>query len=227
MLVKNWMSKKPVTIDVNASMQDAIKLMKQENIKLLPVVQGDKLVGVVTDRDLKKASASDATSLDVHELLYLIMKIKVKDIMVKNPVTVSEDFTIEETAEILLDKKISGVPVMDKTGKIAGVITKSDLFRVIISLTGIGQKGIQLAMQLKDDSGSIKSVADIIRKYQGRIASILSSYDRVPPGFRKVYIRFFDMDRGKLEELKKEIKEKALLLYMVDHREGERSVYED
>ena len=227
MLVKNWMSKKPITIDVNASMQDAIQRMKQENIKLLPVVQGDKLVGVVTDRDLKKASASDATSLDVHELLYLIMKIKVKDIMVKNPVTVSEDFTIEETAEILLDKKISGVPVMDKTGKIAGVITKSDLFRVIISLTGIGQKGIQLAMQLKDDSGSIKSVADIIRKYQGRIASILSTYDRVPPGFRKVYIRFFDMDRGKLEELKKEIKEKALLLYMVDHREGERSVYEE
>jgi acetoin utilization protein AcuB len=82
-------------------------------------------------------------------------------------------------------------------------------------------------MQLKDDSGSIKSVADIIRKYQGRIASILSTYDRVPPGFRKVYIRFFDMDRGKLEELKKEIKEKALLLYMVDHREGERSVYEE
>ena len=227
MLVKNWMSKKPITIDVNASMQDAIKLMKQENIKLLPVVQGDKLVGVVTDRDLKKASASDATSLDVHELLYLIMKIKVKDIMVKNPITVAEDFTIEETAQILLDKKISGVPVMDKTGKIAGVITKSDLFRVIISLTGIGQKGIQLAMQLKDDSGSIKSVADIIRKYQGRIASILSTYDRVPPGFRKVYIRFFDMDRGKLEELKKEIKEKALLLYMVDHREGERSVYEE
>ena len=227
MLVKNWMSKKPITIDVNASMQDAIKLMKQENIKLLPVVQGDKLVGIVTDRDLKKASASDATSLDVHELLYLIMKIKVKDIMVKNPVTVSEDFTIEETAEILLDKKISGVPVMNKSGKITGVITKSDLFRVIISLTGIGQKGIQLAMQLKDDSGSIKSVADIIRKYQGRIASILSSYDRVPPGFRKVYIRFFDMDRGKLEELKKEIKEKALLLYMVDHREGERSVYEE
>jgi acetoin utilization protein AcuB len=227
MLVKNWMSKKPITIDVNASMQDAIQRMKQENIKLLPVVQGDKLVGVVTDRDLKKASASDATSLDVHELLYLIMKIKVKDIMVKNPVTVSEDFTIEETAEILLDKKISGVPVMDKTGKIAGVITKSDLFRVIISLTGIGQKGIQLAMQLKDDSGSIKSVADIIRKYQGRIASILSTYDRVPAGFRKVYIRFFDMDRGKLEELKKEIKEKALLLYMVDHREGERSVYEE
>jgi acetoin utilization protein AcuB len=221
------MSKKPITIDVNASMQDAIQRMKQENIKLLPVVQGDKLVGVVTDRDLKKASASDATSLDVHELLYLIMKIKVKDIMVKNPVTVSEDFTIEETAEILLDKKISGVPVMDKTGKIAGVITKSDLFRVIISLTGIGQKGIQLAMQLKDDSGSIKSVADIIRKYQGRIASILSTYDRVPPGFRKVYIRFFDMDRGKLEELKKEIKEKALLLYMVDHREGERIVYEE
>ena len=190
MLVKNWMSKNPVTIDVDASMQEAIRIMKQENIKLLPVMSGDSLVGVLTDRDLKKASASDATSLDVHELLYLIMKIKVKDIMMKDPVTVPEDFTIEETAQVLLNKKISGVPVMDKAGQLVGVITKSDLFRVIISLADIGKKGIQLALQVKDESGSIKSVTDVIRKYQGRIVSILTSYDQVASGYRKIYIRF-------------------------------------
>ena len=227
MLVKNWMSKNPITIDVNASMHDAIKVMKQENIKLLPALSGDDLVGVITDRDLKKASASDATSLDVHELLYLIMKIKVKDIMVKNPITVLEDFTVEETAEVLFNKKISGVPVTDKSGSIVGVITKSDLFRVIISLTGIGKKGIQLALQIKDASGSIKNVTDVIRKYQGRIVSILTSYDQVPWGYRKIYIRFFAMDRNNLEVLKEEIKDKSLLLYMVDHREDERFVYEE
>jgi acetoin utilization protein AcuB len=227
MLVKNWMSKNPITIDINASMQEAIKVMKQGNIKLLPVLSGDDLVGVLTDRDLKKASASDATSLDVHELLYLIMKIKVKDIMVKNPVTVPEDFTVEETAEVLFNKKISGVPVIGKTGRLVGVITKSDLFRVIISLTGIGKKGIQMALQVKDTSGSIKNVSDVIRKYHGRIVSILTSYDAVPWGYRKIYIRFFAVDRNKLEDLKKEIKDTALLLYMIDHREGERIVYEE
>lgn len=226
MLVKNWMSKNPVTIDVEASMQDAIRLMKQKNIKLLPVIKGDDLVGVVTDRDLKKASASDATSLDVHELLYLITKIKIKDIMVENPVTVPEDFTIEETADILLAKKISGVPVLGKTGKIVGVITKSDLFRVIIALTGFGQKGIQLAMQIEDASGSIKTIADVIRKHQARIASILTSYDQVPEGYRKIYIRFFGMDRSQVEALLADIQNKARLLYMVDHREGKRVIYE-
>jgi acetoin utilization protein AcuB len=225
MLVKNWMSKNPVTIDVKASMQDAIRLMKQKNIKLLPVIKGDDLVGVVTDRDLKKASASDATSLDVHELLYLITKIKIKDIMVENPVTVPEDFTIEETADILLAKKISGVPVLGKTGKIVGVITKSDLFRVIIALTGFGQKGIQLAMQIEDASGSIKTIADVIRKHHARIASILTSYDQVPEGYRKIYIRFFGMDRSQVEALLADIQNKARLLYMVDHREGKRVIY--
>ena len=227
MLVKNWMSKNPITIDIDASMHDAINVMKQENIKLLPVLSGDDLVGVITDRDLKKSSASDATSLDVHELLYLIMKIKVKNIMVKNPITVPEDYTVEETAEVLFNKKISGVPVTNKSGKIVGVITKSDLFRVIISLTGIGKRGIQLALQVKDASGSIKSVTDIIRNYQGRIVSILTSYDQVPEGYRKIYIRFFGVDRNKLEALKDEIKDKSLLLYMVDHREDQRSVYEE
>jgi acetoin utilization protein AcuB len=227
MLVKNWMSKNPITVDADASMHDAINIMKQKKIKLLPVLSGKDLVGVVTDRDLKKASASDATSLDVHELLYLIMKIKVKDIMVKNPVTVSEDFTVEETAEVLFNHKISSVPVMDKGGHIVGVITKSDLFRVIIALTGIGKKGIQLALQVKDVSGSIKTVTDIIRNYQGKIVSILTSYDQVPSGYRKIYVRFFAMDRSRLDALKEEIKGHSVLLYMVDHREDERVVYEE
>jgi acetoin utilization protein AcuB len=147
--------------------------------------------------------------------------------MVKKPVTVPEDFTVEETAEVLFKHKISGVPVMDKAGHIVGVITKSDLFRVIISLTGIGKKGIQLALQIKDVSGSIKSVTDIIRKYHGKVASILTSYDKVPPGYRKIYLRFFDIDRDKLEALKAEIKDNSVLLYMVDHREDQRMVYEE
>ncbi|HWR91354.1 MAG TPA: CBS domain-containing protein, partial [Desulfobacterales bacterium] len=108
MLVKNWMSKDVVTVNEDDSMQDALKLMKQHSIRMLPVLKNGSLVGVVTDRDLKRASASDATTLDVHELLYLVSKIKVKNIMAKNPISVPPDLTVEETAEVLLNNKISG-----------------------------------------------------------------------------------------------------------------------
>jgi acetoin utilization protein AcuB len=225
MLVKYWMSKPVITIDINNSMNDAINLLKKHNIRTLPVMKNDKLVGIVTDRDLKKASASDATSLEIHELLYLISSIKIKDIMTKNPITVPLDYTIEETAEILLKHKISGVPVIDPENDITGIITKSDIFKIIISLTGAERKGIQFGMEVTDRPGSIKDVTDTIRKYGGRMASILTSYDMAPKGCRRVYIRMYGIDRFRLNRLKEELREKALLLYMVDRREINRETY--
>ncbi|MGD8332043.1 MAG: CBS and ACT domain-containing protein [Desulfobacterales bacterium] len=225
MLVKNWMSKNVVTIDVNDSMQDAMRLLKKHDIRMLPVMKKGKLVGIVTDRDLKKASASDATTLDVHELLYLLTKIKVKDIMTKDPVTVQPDYTVEETAQLLLENKISGAPVVDQKGKVIGTITQTDIFKVLIALTGIGQGGIQFGFQVEDRPGSIKEVADVIREFGGRMVSILSSYDGVPDGYRRVYIRMHSIEREQLEKLKDRLSEKAPVLYMIDHRKNQREIY--
>jgi acetoin utilization protein AcuB len=225
MLVKNWMSKKVITIDANDSMQDAIKLLREYKIHMLPVTKKDKLVGIVTDRDIKQASASDATTLDIHELIYLISKIKVKDIMTKEPIAVPPNFTVEETAEVLLNNRISGVPVVDHSGNIVGAITQTDLFRVLISLTGVGTRGIQFALLIDDKPGSIKEVADIIRAYGGRMVSILTSYDGVSDGYRKLYIRMHSIERSQLQELKEELIKVTGLLYMVDHREDKREVY--
>ena len=225
MLVSNWMSKNVITVDVDDSMQNAMKLMKENGIRMLPVLKKEKLVGVVTDRDLKRASASDATTLDIHELLYLISKIKVGSIMTQNPVTVPRNFTVEETAVVLLRHKISGVPVVDQNGKVVGIITQADLFRVLISLTGVGKGGIQFAFQLEDRPGSIKEVADIIRLYGGRMVSILTSYEGVPDGYRKVFIRMHSIERTRLQQLKEELSYKAALIYMVDHRENVREIY--
>jgi acetoin utilization protein AcuB len=225
MLVKNWMSTKVVTIDAKGSMQEAINLMKKNDIRLLPVLSKERLVGVVTDRDLKQASASDATTLDVHELLYLVSKIRVRDIMTEDPVTVAPDLTVEETAELLLEKKISGVPVVDAAGRIVGVITQTDLFRVLISLTGVKSRGIQFAFKLADRPGSIKDVADVIRKFGGRMVSILTSYENVEKGFRKVYIRMHSVDAYRLEELKAALREQGELLYMVDPKENRREIF--
>lgn len=146
--------------------------------------------------------------------------------MTKNPISVPIDFTVEETAEVLLGHKINGVPVMDKEGKLAGMITQTDLFKVIISLTGVGKRGIQLGLKLKDRSGSIKDVADVIRAYGGKMVSILTSYDGAPKGYRWVYIRMYNIDRSKIEDLKKVLIQEAPLLYMVDHREDRREIFE-
>ena len=225
MLVRNWMSKPVITIDSNDSMQEAMKVMKQHQIPMLPVMKKGKLVGIVTDRDLKRASASDATTLEVHELLFLISKIKVKDIMTKDPVTIPVDYTVEEATEILLKNKISGAPVVDANEQLVGAITKGDMFRVLISLTGVGKKGIQFAFQVEDKPGSIKELADIIRKFGGRMVSILSSYEDVPDGQRKVFIRMYGVEREKLPELEDELKQISKLLYVVDHRENRREIF--
>ena len=226
MLVKNWMSKDVITIDVNGSMTHASGLMKENNIRGLPVMKNGELVGVVTDRDLKKASASDANSLDIHELLYLIAKIKIKEIMTKDPITIPVDYTVEETAEVLLDNKLSGAPVVNNKGNLVGIITQADIFRVLVSLTGVREKGLQFGFLLQDRPGSIKEVSDIIRKYDCRVVSIMSASAN-EEGYRHVYIRACDCDRERLEQLKQALKAKANLLYMADRREEKKEIYQE
>jgi acetoin utilization protein AcuB len=225
MLVKDWMSREVITIEEDDSMQEALKLLKEHAIRMLPVMKKGKLVGIVTDRDLKKASPSDATTLEVHELLYLLTQIKVKEIMTRDPITVPPDYTVEETAQVLLENKISGAPVMDKTGKVIGTITQTDLFRVLISLTGVASGGIQFGFYLEDKPGSIKEVADIIRQYGGRMVSILTSYGGVADGYRNVFIRMHSVERSKIQSLKDKLSEKATLLYMIDQRQNKREIF--
>jgi acetoin utilization protein AcuB len=227
MLVKNWMKTDPITVDANDDMLTATKVMKEKGIRLLPVMKKGALVGVLTDRDLKRASASDATSLDVHELLYLLSKLKIADIMTRPVITVPFDYTIEEAAQLMADHKISGFPVLDHDENLVGVITQTDIFHALVSLTGLSRRGIAFAMRLKDEPGSIKTAADVIRSFGGRLASILTSYDKVTPGHRKVYIRMYGLDRNDLPQLKKALWKTGDLLYMVDHSDGRREIFQD
>jgi acetoin utilization protein AcuB len=227
MLVKNWMSKNVITIGEEDSMQQAATLMKEHRIRMLPVIGKGELVGVVSDTDLKRASASDATMLDIHELLYLISKIKISDIMTRNPITVPYDYTVEEAAQLLMERNISGVPVVDCDGKLVGIITRNDLFKILISLSGLGKKGIQFAFLTDDKPGSIKDLADVIRNHEGRIASILSTDEYAPEGKRIVYFRIYDIDRSIMPDLIRELGEKGTLIYLVDHRDNKRQIFLD
>jgi len=225
MLVRNWMNPTVISIEAQASMAEALNLLKENQIKTLPVFDRETLVGVVTDRDLKRASASDATLLEIHELLHALTRIKVRDIMSRKPVTIPDTYTVEEAAEVLRDHHISGAPVMDAKGRMVGMISQNDLFNALMSLTGVKRRGIHLAFEVEDRPGSIKDLADIIRRYGGRMASILSSYDRAPQGFRHVYIRAYQVDREKIGAMLEELQAAAKLRYLVDHREKRREIF--
>ena len=222
MLVKNWMSQPAITIDVDDCVKDAVRLIKKHEIHMLPVLQKGQLVGIVTARDIKRASPCDVFSENRKKDDNLLSDIKVKKIMTPDPVTVPFDYTLEETVEKFLVNHISGLPVVNQQRKVIGVITKSDLFQLILILTGHGKKGLQFAIEVEDRPGSLKAITDIMRGYGGRISSILSTQERAERGNRRLYIRVFDIDQPSLQHLKEVIRKKATLLYIVDHNEKKR-----
>lgn len=225
MLVKYWMSAPAVVISPDAPATEASKLMRQRGFRMLPVMAGSELVGVVTERDLKRATPATGTPLETYELLALVSELRVKSVMARNPVFARPDETIEEIAERLLTLRISGAPVLAPGSGLRGVITRSDIFRGLISLTGAGSRGIQFALTMVDRPGCIKTVTDIIRQFGGRLMSSLSSYERVSPGHRRVYLRISGVDRPSLDRIRELIGRHATLLYIVDARNGYREIY--
>ena len=212
MLVKDWMSKNLITVKANDSVVKAQTLLLERNISRLPVMEEEKLLGIITDRDIRKVLIPSET-------------LRVKNLMTRNPVTVPWNYTVGETAEILLKHDISGAPVVDHQDRVVGIITKGDLFRVLVPLTGAGKKGIQFALRVADHRGAIKEITDIVRENGGRMMSVLTSYDGDSTGTITLYLRMYGLERQKLKQLNKKIFEKATVLYMVDHRESIREYY--
>jgi len=192
---------------------------------MLPVLDNGKLVGIVTDRDLKKAAPSSVSVFDIKQITYHLSRVKIEGIMTRNPVTVRPDLTIEETAQLLRDHNISGCPVLDLQEEVAGVITKNDIFRALISVSGLPKRGLQFGFMLEDRPGSIKEITDIIRLYHARLVSIMTTYEKAPPGYRYLYIRTFNIDRKRLPNMKRALNDVAKMLYMVDLRDGIRETY--
>lgn len=217
MLISDWMTKDLIVVEADVSMMKVSKLMKEKHIRRLPVVDaGKKLLGIVTDRDIKEASPSKATTLDIHELYYLLSEIKVKDIMTVKPFTVTADNTIEKAALMMMEKRVGGLPVVDEKGVVVGIITESDIFKVLISITGAKYGGVQLALKLPNTQGSLKEVLELLRAEQARIISILTSYDQQQEeGFRQVYVRIQDREKDALDDLIGKLKDRFNLLYWV------------
>jgi len=225
MLIKNWMSRPVVTVSARASMQMARDLMEKHKIRSLPVVQQDKVIGLLTDRDVKRASASDATSLDVYELSYLLQGIKVEQIMSADPVTIEYDHTLSEAADLFFKDKIEALPVMAGKDALVGILCPSDVARALLSITSFSQRGIELGIRIADKPGATMALVDVVRNAGGRLASLIVTDSKSDQGIREVYIHTYGLAPDGLAGLVEELKQRGTLVYVVDHIRDERKIF--
>lgn len=132
-LVRDWMTREVITISPGTSLAEAHKLMVEKRVRRLPVLDHGRIVGIVTLGDVRGAEPSQASSLSVWEMNNLLAKLKVPEIMSRNPATIQQDASIAEAAQVMLEKKFSGLPVVDEAGRLVGIITESDIFRLVAS----------------------------------------------------------------------------------------------
>jgi acetoin utilization protein AcuB len=168
------MTKNPITVDSETLVIDAQKIMKENNIRRLPVVDKGKLLGIITKHDLLEASPSPATSLSVHELNYLLSKMKVKEIMKKNPVTLTPDTPFEEALKIGQDKRIGSFPVVEN-GKLVGIATESDIVRFLTRSLGIREEGSRITIEgLGGKLTDLEKIISIVNQHNTIVLSMIS-----------------------------------------------------
>ena len=207
MTVGYFMTRKVITISPDTSFHDALKLMKDKKIRRLPVVENDKLVGIVTEKDLLYASPSMATTLDIWELHYLLSKLKVKEIMTKEVITVREDDSIVKAALEMAENKVGALPVLNEAGNLVGIITETDIFKIFIEMMGTRRNGMRYTFETEDRPGLIKDLSKIVYDSGGSIISFVT----IPIENGRYMISFkaknLDIDKfessvSKMEELK-------------------------
>ncbi len=213
MLIRDWMAKNVLTVDENTSLMRATRIMKENSIRRLPVVSHGKLIGIVTDRDVKDASPSKTTSLDVHELYYLLSEMKVKDVMTPSPIVMHGEDSLEKAAVIMLECKISGIPVNDSSGYLTGLLSETDVLRGFIHSTGIKDGAMQYVFDLVDEPGSVTSVVKILRDNHARVISVLTSFEDAPDGIKRVAIRVLVGEKGDVDQLSAILQENFTVLF--------------
>ena len=188
MYIKDWMTTDIATVKPEDTIPLAIKLMSEKKIRHLPVVEKGRLVGILSDRVIKDYLPSEATTLDIFEIHYLIGKVKIRKIMRSPVITATPDTPVEEAALLLHDHQISCLPILEG-GKVVGIVTDKDMYAALIHITGVQQDGHRICVLLEDVPGSIREAADIIRQHGFGVESILSSHAKTPSGKRQVVIR--------------------------------------
>ncbi len=204
MLIKERMSYPVISLPPDTPVHDARNLFRQENIRRAPVVKNGKLVGIVSIQDLIDATPTKATSLSRWEINYLLSKLTVDEIMTKDVTTIDEDTPIEQAARIMADKKIGGLPVL-REGKVAGMITETDLFKVFLEMMGAREVGVRVTALVDDQPGILNRITSAVAEVGGSFISF-GQFAGEDVATRLIV---FKVSGAKKDDIKKAIKDVA------------------
>ncbi|MFV0380114.1 MAG: CBS and ACT domain-containing protein [Anaerorhabdus sp.] len=201
MLVKNRMTKDPITADKNTSISDALYIMKKNDFHRLPIVENDRIIGLITEGTIADHTPTKATSLSIHELNYLLSKTTVEDVMIKDLTIIDPDALLEEAAVEMRNNNIGCLPVV-KDNKLVGIITQNDIFDAFVDLLGFYTETTRYVIETdKDTPGTLSLIADAFLKNQANVTN-MAVYHR--DGLVDVVIRASNIDpekvKGNLEE---------------------------
>lgn len=200
MLVQDVMRATLVTVTPETTLPQALRLTGQRGIRHLLVLEDGKLVGMVSDRDLKRAMASSATSLDVHELNYLLDRLTVAEIMTRTVITIGPMFPIEEAARLMVQEKIGALPVTDG-GRLVGIVTETDVLQLFVKAMGAGEPSSRLDVELGEGLSALAQAVETIEGAGATISSIvtLPAPSGAPgtPGTKEAVIRVRTINPGR------------------------------
>ena len=208
MLVGERMSHPVITVPPEMPVVDALNLMRREHIRRTPVVKDGKMVGIVSDKDLLNASPSPATSLSVWEMNYLLSKITIRDVMTRQVLSVSEDTPIEEAARIMADNKIGGLPVL-RDGRIVGIITETDLFKVLLELMGAREMGVRVTALMHEERGQLARLAQAVASAGGNFVAF-GQFSGEDPSNRLVTFKVTGMDEKQVRKITEPLFERLI-----------------
>ena len=200
MIVRDFMTKNPFYTNPKEQIYNVKSVMDREKFSKVPVLDDSgKLVGVVTKTDLKKAMPSEATTLDIYELSYLLSKITVEKVMKKDPITVQMDATIEEAAKIMSEKGLSSLVVMD--GEVlTGILSKSDLFKALVNMFGLRYEGVRASLEVSDDCGMLAKISSAIAEKNGKIVSFITA-DGSDASKRIITFKILGLDKETVRDI--------------------------
>ena len=214
MFVRDWMTKDPLVVSPKTSVEEAIRLMRQNRLRHLPVVKKkNRLVGIVTQTDLLQASPSPATSLSVWEINFLLAKMQVRDAMTKPVIVVEEECPLEEAALVMAEHKIGCLPVV-RDDRLVGIITETDLFNIFVEQLGARSTGVRLTLLVRDVKGELARLTGRIAELGGNIIR-LTTLPAQEPDQQVVTVKVEDVDQQSLVDGLADV-----VIEILDAREG-------
>jgi len=196
MLVREWMTPRPEVVTAGTPVMEAMERMRHGGYRRLPVMDEDRLIGIVTDRDLKEATPSSATTLSVYELNFLLGRMQVGEVMTTALKTIDQDDTIEHAALTMEEARVSGLPVVGPRG-LVGILTITDLLRALVGFLGLREGGTRVTVDVPDEPGVLARVAQAAPP-SNIVAAVTSAVE--PGTTRRIVLRLTGPDAASFPE---------------------------